>query len=480
LDGLAAAREGPPPRAAGARDAWLLGAIVLVAAALRLWGLASLPFEQDELYTLRDAADLGASSGVGPGILGRPLYYLLQRLLLGVLPADPAFLRAPALLFGIAGVVATWWAVRRLVGPTGALAAALLVALSPWHLYHSQFARYWTLVYLLATVAFAYLPAALRGSGRAAVGFVVAALAGALSHPTFLFALAGAAIGATVVSDEGGVRVPLPSARSITRIWIPLLAPLAAWFAVVRFLDGGRGLRNPGGAAADGGLRVFAGMIQWLGPTVAAAAALGIVALWTRFRHRRVAAMCAGGILSMVGLLFLAGTRTAVYADYGTAALPLVFLAAGAAVELAAVRIDGRAGWAFAAVVIAGLAPQTVSHLRDGTRFDFRPAHAAIRAEDPAAAVVAWPIIVHRHYASDLRVVEADGVPETYERLLADEGGFWMISAVRRRGVVPGGRAAEAWIDGHCRREERWETGRLDFRRYAVELAWCETTPRGP
>lgn len=457
--------------------------MLVLATALRLWGLDAFAFEQDELYTLRDAADLGASAGEGPGILGRPVYYLLQYLLLHVLPADPVFLRAPALLFGVAGVYATWWAARRLVGAPGGLAAAVFVAVSPWHVYHSQFARYWTLLYLVAACAFALLPAALEGRGRARTWFIVLALVGSLTHPTFLFALAGAAAGASAVSSTGGIRLPLPSREAWKGIWLPLLLPLVAYFGLVRLLDGGRALRNPGVASTDSGLQAILGMVQWLGPTVAVAAALGVLVLRgrggtaadpTAARARRAGAVCAGGVLSMLALSAVAGARTTVYADYGTAALPLVFVGAAAAVRLAWARAGGAAAMGLVAVVIAGILPQTVSHMADGTRFDFRPAHRVIRTSAPEATVVAWPIIVHRHYAPDLHVVEADGDPATYERMLAERPGFWAISAVRRRGVVPGGRPVEAWIDANCRRIGRWEAERLDYRRYAVELAWCE------
>ena len=495
--------------AVGSGERWCLGAVLAVAAALRIWHLGSLPFEQDELYTLRDAIDFGASAGEGPGILGRPLYYLLQHVLLAVAPAGPLYLRAPAFLFGVLGVLATWWAGRRMIGPAAGLAAAAFVALSPWHLYHSQFARYWTLLYLLATCAFAVLPAALAGKRGAPVVFVLLSLAAALTHPTFLFALAGAAAGATAVSGTGRVRLPIPSRSALIGVWLPLLAPLAAWYGYVRLLDGGRALRNPGGATAESVVRVIPAMAQWLGPTMVAAAVLGLFVLWgapgrrerevgrergpQREAHtadgaarrgiradapwgRLVAAMCAGGVLSTLVLLLAAGSRTTVYADYGTAALPLVFLGAGAAAQFAAARAGQPSALAFAALVIAGILPQTLSHMTDGTRFDFRPAHEAIRESRADAPVVAWPIIVHRHYAPDLTVVEADGDPATYELALAESGGFWAISAVRRHGVVPGGRAAEDWIDAHCRREERWESRRLDYRRYAVELAWCART----
>ena len=71
---------------------------------------------------------------------------MMQHLLLKVIPPTALTLRLPAFLFGVLGVWATWRLARRAFGTTAGLVAAALVALSPWHLYASQFARYWTLV----------------------------------------------------------------------------------------------------------------------------------------------------------------------------------------------------------------------------------------------------------------------------------------------------------------------------------------------
>ena len=81
---------------------WLVG-IVVLAAALRLWGLPSWEWDGDELYTIRDARDLGASAvrTGAPGIAARPIYYLIQFLLLKVFPETPFFLRLPAAIIPI-------------------------------------------------------------------------------------------------------------------------------------------------------------------------------------------------------------------------------------------------------------------------------------------------------------------------------------------------------------------------------------------
>src|SRR5205823_6641039 len=258
---------------------WVPLALVALALLLRLRGLITFPLEQDELYTVQEATQLFRTT-LKPGISGRPLYYLLEHVLLAAGPATPLLLRLPPLLFGLAGVWATWRLGARLFGVTAGWVAGLLVAISPWHLYMSGFARYWSLVYLLVTLLFLCLAvAASTDRSRDYAGAAATGILGSLTHPTFLFAGLGAA------------------------------------------------------------LRLLPAMVQWTTPTVCAAGGMGallLLALRERPAWRRFGAMALVGIASTTVLLFVLATRTDVYADYGIAMLPLVFVASGALVALGA------------------------------------------------------------------------------------------------------------------------------------------------
>ncbi len=58
----------------------------------------------------------------------------------------------PALI-GIVSIPALYWPTRKMLGVANALLAALLLAVSPWHLYWSQNARFYTALLLLYTLA---------------------------------------------------------------------------------------------------------------------------------------------------------------------------------------------------------------------------------------------------------------------------------------------------------------------------------------
>jgi len=67
-------------------------ALLAVAAAFRVPGVMGHIFDQDELYTLVESTHL-FSTTLEPGIEARPVYYLLQHALLGVVPHTEIGLR---------------------------------------------------------------------------------------------------------------------------------------------------------------------------------------------------------------------------------------------------------------------------------------------------------------------------------------------------------------------------------------------------
>src|SRR5690606_19167765 len=122
--------------------------------------------------------------------------------------------------FGVAGLLVTWVLARRLAGVAGAAVATLMVAVSPWHLYASQVARYWTLVYLLAAAAYLLPPRALD---RDAPGGYLAALAvlvlGRPTHPTFVFPMVGCMLALHSLDAAGRAGWTWPTRRAWMFLW---------------------------------------------------------------------------------------------------------------------------------------------------------------------------------------------------------------------------------------------------------------------
>lgn len=462
------------------RDILWLAGILLLGAALRLYGIGSFSLQEDELYTLRDAGRL-TSGGLG-GARGRPLYYLLQWVLMQVAPGNFVAYRLLAVVFGVLGIWVTWLAARRLLGREAGVAASLLVAISPWQMMASGMIRYYSLLYLLGALAVLLIPLAYE---RDCVRDYVAALAvlvlGAVTHPTFLFPMVGIALALTLVSANGVPGWWWPSRRAWAALWIPFLALLAIAFLALSLGGHAGAVANNAGRGAAANLRVIPAVVEWISLPVAVAAALGAAFLLgsREGRARRAGAMALFGVGGTLVLLVLASQVTDTYADYFTAALPLVFIAAGGFVQLLASATAGRAHRllvpAAVAVLAAGVLPGTISYLSDGTRFEYRPAFRRIQRVAPDLTVLTWPRALQQAYAPRLRERALFGLDRSeLNALLAREGSLWAVVSVKRYGIVGDDSGAiTSWLRANCHEDSAYERPRIDYRIYRVELWRC-------
>lgn len=166
----------------------------------------------DEVFTYSDSLNENPTDNpVGYVVFGW-FYQLLGES--GGAPSEWSLRILPAIL-GWLGIPLTFWAFRRWVGDHVAAGAALLLAVSSWHLYWSQNARFYTLVQDLVLIASgcglrALFPAATSSMGRRIgwlVGALVAFAVAALGHPT-----AAIGAGAFVVAPLVLGWAPLPAA----------------------------------------------------------------------------------------------------------------------------------------------------------------------------------------------------------------------------------------------------------------------------
>jgi hypothetical protein len=454
--------------------------LMAVGVLLRLGGITRFPFEQDELYTVAESTRLFQTT-LQPGIDARPLYYLVQHALLPVLPATEAGMRALPLLFGVLGLWATWVAGSRLLGRTAGIVALALAVVSPWHLYASGMARYWSLVYLLAVLALYFVARGLQDDRPRDLAAAACFLAlGTATHPTFVFPLCGAALGAWLVRPGGRPGWSWPTRRAWTWLWGPYALFLAAAFAALQLAGRESAVQNWNGRGWAATLRLLPAVVDWATPTLVAAAGLGAVALaWAggSEARRRWGAMALGGWASGVALLWAASLRTDVYADYAMALLPILLLSAGGLVQLGVERLSRGAGAATAAAVLvmwAGMASATASHLASGTRFDYRPAFRHAAAAAPQLPVYAWPLVVLRHYTPDARAHELHLDRPRLDAALRRHGELWLVASIRRHGLVgDDAGAGAAWIREHCTLARAHDAPRWDYRVYRVELHRC-------
>ena len=477
----------------------LVAGLTIVAAALRFWRLGRWGFDSDETFTLRDSVDLDRSNP-------RPLLYFLNHYLLGpVLPLDEFGLRILPALFGALGIFALYFVSSRLVGKRAALFGALLLTFSGLHVYYSQFARYWSLVFLLSTVYPFAIYLGLREHNRRmlALGLVTCVLA-VLAHPVSLLLVGGLApwILATYLRPYPLVR--LRSQRSHrTIMWLGLFLVMLVAVVTTRFVPMLRGwisahdtgqttseflLHLPGKPGLKQIVFLF-GYVDSLTLPLVLTGALGIIWLWQR-RDRSLAFLMTCMLVFPITFLVLLSLRTPVGVFYLVPTIPIFFIGAGVFLDrLTAVDPGLRPRWLLPAsvtlIIIAAGAPTLISQYRDGRRYDFRSAaHWLERRLAPGDVVFSDQFQVVAHYlpGTDVRRLSADTNRLMQSVQVLHQPGrqraVWIIAPAPAHAFRTNPKLAglRNWMYNQCQLSFTIGVGRMDFRQYYLQLYRCPPT----
>jgi mannosyltransferase len=122
----------------------LLSGIVLLALVLRFYKLGEWSFWWDEMFTVRDAQNVFADF-----LNASPITFVLTHYSIAIFGLSEWSARLGAALIGVITVPVLFFMVRKIFGINVALIASLLLAISPWHLYWSQNARFYAALLLL-------------------------------------------------------------------------------------------------------------------------------------------------------------------------------------------------------------------------------------------------------------------------------------------------------------------------------------------
>lgn len=259
-----------PPRLPGENITAALLLITALAAGLRFLGLGSQSFWVDELITLWQA------TAPGHGALEQflddvhnPLPTLLARAMAGASESE-AWLRLPSALLGSLSPLLLFAVVRPLAGARAGLLAALLLAVNPMHVDHSQELRgyAWMVFFGLAAITRAQAatreaPSAIRWVGVAVLGTLCA-----LGNLQGLFWMGGLALGLLVAGRLD--RRQLPWAIGAFALVLALTAPW--WSLSLGIHEAGRLV--PGEATGEP-LRGEATFSPWALPWAGFALAFG-------------------------------------------------------------------------------------------------------------------------------------------------------------------------------------------------------------
>jgi mannosyltransferase len=139
------------PPSSSQRQSLLVPAILVLGFGLRVWGLSGQTLSMDEIAEVQNAAHgLKEIARTADGF--PPLYNLLLHGWLALFRCDLAA-RWLSVLLGVLSIYFGWLLGRRIGGDAVGLWTALILAVSPLHIWYSQEARAYALLLLLATIA---------------------------------------------------------------------------------------------------------------------------------------------------------------------------------------------------------------------------------------------------------------------------------------------------------------------------------------
>lgn len=381
------------PRATVMRTFLIVVLVTAIAAALRLYKLGEWSFWVDELFTLRDSLD---SSRMYHGMT-YPLSYILIGMSMHHLGVNEWAARLVPALFGIATPAMVYLLARRQFGELPSAIAAVIIALSPWHIYWSQMARFYTMTVFFSAASLLMLHKALEENKKwyAAAAGVLMVLA-TLSHYSALLIFVAAIVYIVVLKLFHWSRPQGFNKANILIFFAPfILGAIVAGAKAVALLSiyagghpTGTNITNP----LIGAGYMVSSIIYRLEPVMAI---LVLAGTWIGIKNRNRGALIAVcGAFIPAALLIIAGAMSHAENRYAFVLLPHAALLAGMAISsIWGILREKSRVFAFAAVI--ALAIPLLQHdmtyfstVSNGERWNYRAAAEYLKAHAHKGGVV--------------------------------------------------------------------------------------------
>ncbi len=342
--------------------------LTLLAAALRLFKLGQWSLWIDEGNTLWLTEHL---SGKIPTD-AYPLFFWLERLMVEITGTSEFALRLMPALLGIASVPLSYLLFRKPAGERAAFWGALLLALSPWHLFWSQNARYYTLLLVWALLLARLTWDWWEDGGEARLaGIVIVGLAGLMTQYTLILAWPALMLYPLLARTMGYARDRRYAWRRIFIFAVVLILPLV--LAVGRMMAFGDQFMEIPRHYGDNPLVLLGGLAYRIGLPVGLAVLAGIYFGLTakdRARRRFVIFLMAVSLTPAL-LAALATMKIIATSYYVFFALPFFMMLAGMALaeNWESRRLSVTAGLFLAAFYLQGVAMYYTVHHGDRIRW---------------------------------------------------------------------------------------------------------------
>ncbi len=413
-------------------------AATALGAALRFYKLGQWSFWIDEMITLRRAEPLTAMD-----IFREPASRALIGSALDLFGTSEWSARLVPALVGVITIPALYLIVRRMADQEVALIASLLLAISPWHIYWSQNARFYAILLLLYTIA---LFAFYVGIEENRPGYLI--IAGAMlflaarERPIamFLLPVAGAYLGGILL-----FRFERPSGLNWRNV--ALLSAMGLGLALLitgTFIDTPTQWSDAFSRINTNPLWILSGVVFYVGVAVIVLAAFGGAYLL----HLRDRAALLLTLSAIIPLVMVMGLSLLQYAAnrYMFMTLPSYLILAGVAVWELFRRSDqvGRliATGVLTLLVVTSLSEDVLYYrFQNGNRDDWRGALQVVKSRmQPGDLVVSSaPNVASYYLGAPVMSLENFDL----EALDQSEEPIWFVEDMNAAGRYP---AANQWM----------------------------------
>ena len=450
---------------------WMaIAVLTVIAIALRVYRLTEWSLHDDEYSTWKNSLELSWSNP-------RPLLFALNHYLVWPLfGLRELGLRLIPVTAGVVAVPAFYVMLRRVNMGTEGLAAAALVAVSTWHVYWSQFARYYTLVFLLSAVCGLALLGWLRNRRGGWLGLAAASgVLATLAHPSALPVVGTGALIVGLNEYRNNRRLPLWSWA--LALGIGLIVAAVRYGPIIAYRSAYRE-----SACCHTGLPLAFSLLDWMTAPVLLCALVGMALWWWTERGTMPLVVAACALIPTV--LFIGMSELMVVSlSYLFATTPFYFLAAGWLIAHIArsAPAQSRASLAYCGVAVAVVASANLvglaSHFRDCGRLPYRDVANALPSLTGGRDTILAEGTHLEFYLPQLPLGALPWDSLTLHGKVHQGGAAWvLVPRVDRAGFGYYERQfaqVYTWVDGHCALVKVFTTPRLDFRRNALELFRC-------
>lgn len=435
------------------RKSWLaITGITCIGLLLRLYKLGQWSFHVDEVATVYHTIAFPKNLTINP------IIYLLLWLWKEGFGISEWSMRFIPCVIGVITIPIFYYPMKRMFNPLSALIACVLISLSPWHLFWSQFARYYTLVFLLGgSTAFCFYLALEQNSLKLLICSLILAILTILSHTPSLLILPAMVFYMIMLWI-----VPVEKPEGLNRrnfviviltIILPALVFLIPGF--FSYLISGWTVQTWGG----GSIYVLMSLIYRLGIPTSLVALLSLVHL-LRYRDRRGVFLMSFTLFPLIIVLFGAAFAN-VAAYYLFYTVPLYFLLTGyGAAEVFNNQREKILGLAISLILLFSFIGEDFLYFRyqNGGRAKWREAYQTIAQADLSDSLVVAPIITAEYYLqrddiispTELRSGKWQGKSNEYLNTSDLRKPVWFVM-YRPALRTDTDRKLYRWILAHCR-----------------------------